>query len=87
MIKRYKRFWRRFAAIKTQFEGLRKPTEEQKQQVVDAFSQSLLERLSLFEIEQVWDPANLGITVKEFAVMESLIRKYSPSAGTSSCVV
>lgn len=67
-------FLEEFAAIKTQFEGLRKPTEEQKQQVVDAFSQSLLESLSLFEIEQVWDPANLGITVKEFAGMESLIR-------------
>ncbi|HOO33635.1 MAG TPA: methyl-accepting chemotaxis protein [Thermotogota bacterium] len=69
-----KRFLEEFTAVKAQFEGLKKPTDEQKQAVNEAFSKTSANTLSLFEIEQVWKPENLGITVKEFANAESLMR-------------
>jgi methyl-accepting chemotaxis protein len=63
-----------FVSVKDKFEGLRKPTDEQKQEVINEFDKTILGELTVYEIEELWKPENLGITVKEFASIEFLTR-------------
>ena len=62
------RFSETFESLKKEYEELRQPTEEEKEEVNAAIREKTnLEALGLFEIEEVWDPAVLDITVKEFS--------------------
>ncbi|HRW33445.1 MAG TPA: methyl-accepting chemotaxis protein [Thermotogota bacterium] len=64
-----------FKAIKQEHAELKKPTDEQKKMLDDQLmSQTDVEELTMYEIEEMWKPENLGITIKEFSDLEFVTR-------------
>lgn len=68
-------FLQSFTTIKEKHGELIKPTEEQKQALEDEFLKTTnIEQMTLYEIEEIWKPEFLGITIKEFPEIEFVAR-------------
>ncbi len=64
-----------FKAIKEEHADLKKPTDEQKQMLdEELINRTDVEELTMYEIEELWKPEFLDITIKEFADLEFVTR-------------
>ncbi|MFP4461298.1 MAG: methyl-accepting chemotaxis protein [Thermotogota bacterium] len=57
-----------FKAIKEEHADLKKPTDEQKQMLdEELLNRTDIEEFTMYEIEEIWNPELLDITIKEFS--------------------
>lgn len=64
-----------FKAIKEEHVDLKKPTDEQKQMLdEELINRTDIEEFSMYEIEEIWKPEFLDVTIKEFADLEFITR-------------
>src|SRR6056297_261063 len=64
-----------FKVIKEEHADLKKPTDEQKQMLnEELINRTAIKEFTMYEIEEIWKPELLEITIKEFSDLEFVTR-------------